>query len=202
MIKYFLLIALCYASIVSIAQNKGIDLADIKSISQAQILIDKNPKLKGKIFTIESSRDTSEIVMPLYNKKSHFTFRIDDNVYKILQIDSALSFRVNYIYLNGEQLTKFEVDSLRKEIISKYRKGTSFFQLAQQYTMDGNITGDTGWFTEGMMVNEFESAVRNHKKGEIFTVDTPDRNWYHVVLKTYDDTYIKKLTILKVNSQM
>ena len=64
--------------------------------------------------------------------------------------------------------------------------------------MDGNITGDTRWFTENMMVKEFETAVRSHKKGDIFTVDTPSQNWYHVVLKTFDDTYIKKLIILKV----
>jgi parvulin-like peptidyl-prolyl isomerase len=66
--------------------------------------------------------------------------------------------------------------------------------------MDGNPTGDTKWFQEKSMVEEFEKAVRSHKKGEIFIVDTPSQNWYHVVLKTYSDKFTKKLTILKVRS--
>lgn len=70
----------------------------------------------------------------------------------------------------------------------------------QQYNTDGNPTGETQWFTENAMVKEFETAVKQHKKGEIFTVDTPARQWYHVVLKTFDATYIKTLTILRTNN--
>lgn len=138
--------------------------------------------------------------MSLYNKKIGFTFYIDNIAFKILSIDSTLSFRANYIYLNGDKFSKLQIDSLRQEIISKYKAGTNFFDLVQQYNMDGNFTGDTKWFTENMMVKNFEQAVRNHKKNEIFQVDTPEQNWYHVVLKTFDDTYIKKITLLKMKS--
>jgi parvulin-like peptidyl-prolyl isomerase len=48
------------------------------------------------------------------------------------------------------------------------------------------------------MVKEFEDAVKGHKKGDIFTVDIPGNKWYHVVLKKFDDTYIKTATILKI----
>ncbi|MGC4099974.1 peptidylprolyl isomerase [Ferruginibacter sp.] len=181
-------------------QSKGNDISKIKTVSEAEAFISKNPQTGSKLFTIESSNDTTEILMPLYNKKIGFTFYIDNIAFKILSIDSTLSFRVNYIYLNGDKFSKLQLDSLRQEIISKFKTGTSFFDLVQQYNMDGNFTGDTKWFTENMMVKNFEQAVRNHKKNEIFTVDTPEQNWYHVVLKTFDDTYIKKVTLLKMKS--
>lgn len=198
MLKYILIIALLNCFCWSFGQNTTNDIAKIKTISQAEIFIKKNSKANAKIFTIESNRDTSEILFPLYSKKNGFTFKVDNRDYKILQIDSTLSFRVNYIYLSGEKFSKNQSDSLRQEIILKYKNGISFFDLVQQYTMDGNITGDTGWFIENIMVKEFETAVRNHKKGDIFLVDTPSQNWYHVVLKTYDNTYIKKATILAI----
>jgi PPIC-type PPIASE domain len=181
-------------------QTKGIDISKIKTVSQAETFISINPKTDSKLFTIESSNDTTEILMPLYNKKLGFTFYIDNIAFKILSIESILSFRVNYIYLNGDKFSKLQIDSLRQEIISKYKAGTNFFDLVQQYNMDGNFTGDTRWFTENMMVKNFEQAVKNHKKNEIFIVDTPEQNWYHVVLKTFDDTYIKKVTLLKTKS--
>ncbi len=177
--------------------NEG-SLSTVNTISQAEDFTKANPKSAGHIFTIESSKDTSEILLPLYFKRPGFSFRIANMFYKILSVDSTLSFRVSYIYLNGEKLSKDEIDSLRQEIITKYKNGTSFIELAMQYNMDGNVTGDTGWFTENMMVKEFESAVRKHVKNDIFTVDTPGQNWYHVVLKTWDDTFIKKLTLIKI----
>lgn len=200
MTKQILTIALSLIFYISFGQTAISDLSKITSISQAEDFIIKNPKANGKIFAIQSSNDTSEIVVPLYSKKKGFTFKIDNSNFKILQVDSTISFRASYIYLNGDQLTKLQVDSLRSLIISKYKSGTSFIELAQIYNMDGNITGDTQWFTENMMVKEFEAAIRQHKKGDIFTVDTPSQNWYHVVLKTFDDTYIKKLTMIKTKS--
>ena len=198
MLKIIFLIITISTSNFSFGQTTIVNLSKIRTVSQAEEFINKHPKLDGKIFTLESSIDTSEILFPLYIKKPGFAFKIGNDNYKILEVDSILSFRVSYIYLNGEQLTKAQIDSLRQVIISSYKNGTKFFDLARQYNMDGNITGDTRWFTENMMVKEFETAVRNHKKGDIFIIDTPSQNWYHVVLKTYDDTYIKKLIILKI----
>ena len=182
------------------AQAKNARLAAINTVAQAEDFITLNPKLEGKLFEIESKTDTAEILLPLYGKRAGYTFRIDDLSYKIISIDSFLAFRVSYIYLSGEEYSKHEADSLRGEIILKYLNGTSFPELAIQYNMDGNITGDTKWFPEKMMVRDFEAAVKQHKKNDIFTVDTPAQNWYHVVLKTYDDTIIKKLKIIKIKS--
>ncbi len=196
MLKIILSVSVFLFCSFSFGQTASKDLTRVNTVSQAKTFIETNPKASGKLFTLESGSDTSELLLPLYEKKVGFTFRIDNINYKILQIDSTLSFRVNYIYLNADQLSKNQIDSLRQEIISKYKAGTSFYDLVQQYNMDGNTTGDTRWFTENMMVKEFENAVRQHKQGEIFTVDTPAQNWYHVVLKTYNDTFIKTLKLI------
>ncbi len=199
MIRLIFLIAFILPWSLSFAQKADNDLSKIQTVAQAEKYIEKNPKTNAKIFNIESSSDTSELHLPLYEKKVGFTFQIGNYNYKILQIDSTLLFRVSYIYLDGSQYSKSQIDSLRKVIISKYRNGTSFTELVEEYSMDGNPNGgDTDWFPEKRMVKEFETAVRKHKKGDIFTVDTPSQNWYHVVLKTFNDTSIKKVFIIKI----
>lgn len=196
--RKLLLIILLYCFQASLGQNINSALAKVKSVADAEAFIKAYPKAKGEIFTIDSSKHFSLIVQPLYAKKIGFSFTIANDSYKTLDKDSTLSFWVRYIFLNGAQLSKHQIDSVRNEIITKYKNGTDFGDLVQQYNMDGNITGDTGWFKEGMMVKEFEEAVRSHKKGDIFSVDEPDQNWYHVVLKTHESTYVKKITMLKV----
>jgi hypothetical protein len=195
MSKYSFLIALLFAFDFCDAQTTSADLAKITTLTQAESYLEKNPDA-GKIFYIDSGRDTSEIHRPLYKVKNGFSFSIDKVKYKILQIDSALSFRASYIYLGTDQYSKKQVDSLYEVIKSKYKNGTGFIELVQEYSMDGNVTGDTGWFTENMMVKEFETAIRNQKKGEVFLVETPGMNWHHIVLKTHDNTHVRKLTIL------
>jgi parvulin-like peptidyl-prolyl isomerase len=200
MARLILTTTLFLFSSLSFGQTKGSDLSKVKTVSEAETFIKTNPKANAKLFTIESGNDTSEIHLPLYTKQVGFTFRIDNIIYKILKIDSTLSFRANYIYLSGETLPKHQIDSIRQEIISKYKAGANFFDLIHQYNMDININGDTNWFTENMMVKEFEDAVISHKKGDIFTVDTPEQKWYHVVLKTFDDTFIKKIILIETKS--
>ncbi len=200
MTRILLIAALCILSSIVNGQIKNAGLSKIKTLSQAEIFVASNPKVKAQIFTLESSTDSTESFIPLYSNKVGFTIRIDKYNYKILEVDSTLSFRVNYIFLSGDKYTKKQADSLRKKIIEEYNTGGDYFKLVRKYNMDGNTTGDTHWFTTNMMVAEFEKAVRSHKKGEIFTVDTPEQNWYHVVLKSFDDTFIKKVTVLKIPS--
>jgi parvulin-like peptidyl-prolyl isomerase len=198
--KFLFLVATLLPFLSSTGQTKNTDLAKIKTIEQAEDFITKAVTTDAKIFTIRAKGDTSKLLRSLYIQKEGFTFKGSNQVYKVLKIDTIYSFRASYIYLSGYQLTKQAIDSLRKLIITKYKAGTPFAQLAAQYNMDGNKTGDTGWFPAKRMVPEFEQAVKNHKKGEIFTVDTPSQDWYHVVLKTHDDTYQKEVTILQVEN--
>lgn len=199
MLKSALLTLLLVTSLISIGQTNN-EADKIRTVAQAEKFIKKHPNAGIELLTINSGIDTSDIILPLYNKTTGFTFHIDNDSYKILKIDSILSWRVSYIFFDGNQLSAKQVDSLRKEVILQYKAGASFFDLVQQFNMDANISGDTKWFAEGVMVKEFEDAVKRNKKGDIFTVDIPDNNWYHVVLKTFEETYIKKATILKMKA--
>jgi hypothetical protein len=196
MLKLILTAGLSAFYCLTFAQAAVNPLADITNVIQAEEYIAKNQSASPKLFSISSDKDTSEILLPLYEQKMGFTFSISTNVYKILSIDSTLSFRASYIYLDGQKLSKEQADDLRNKIIAEYKAGTSFVDLVRKYNMDGNTTGDMGWFSEGVTVQPFEDAVRAHKKNDIFTVDTPERKWYHVVLKTFDDTFIKKETLI------
>ena len=122
--------------------------------------------------------------------------------YKLLESSQGKEFRVGYIYLNGKELQKPQIDMFRSLIMERYEKGTSFKDLADTYNMDQNSKSeDLGWFKAGMMVPQFESAIRAHQKGDIFTVDVDDRKWYYVVLKTYEDRVVDYLTFVKIKEQ-
>lgn len=191
---------LCLPAISSFAQEDTALLSQVRSVAQAEAFVKNHPGVEPSLFTISSDRDTSAITLPLFDKAEGYTFSIDRYTYKIIKSTGALSFRVSYIYLDGSQLPAQVIDSIRNVILFKYKTGTAFFDLVSEYNIDFNGNGDLGWFTEKMMMPEFETAVRRHKRGDIFTVDIPSNKWYYVVMKTFDDTIIKTLTLIRIKS--
>jgi len=119
-------------------------------------------------------------------------------ILKVVEIKDVELCKVRYIYLNGKKYSKKQIDSIRKVILEKYKKGDKFISLANKYAMDGNKTGDLMWFYKGQMVDKFDKGVRHRKKGEIFTVDVPERDWYYVVLKTHKNKKAKLAISIKV----
>ena len=199
--QIFLTISSSIFFLSTFGQITAKELAEIKTIEQANQLINSSPKPDARLFTITSDKGTSDITLPLFDKKVWYSFSIDSFTYKIIESSSYPEFRVSYIYLDGSQLSTEAIDSIQAEILKKFRNGVYFFDLVKEYTMDGNPNGDLGWFKENIMVKEFEMAVKHHKKNDIFTIDIPEKKWYYVTLKTFDDRVIKKLTILKVKSK-
>lgn len=132
-----------------------------------------------------------DVVLKQYNPKAP-TF-----VIKILAERDEELCKLKYIYLDGSKLSITQIDSLRTLILNKYNNGEDFQTLVKTYTMDGNPTGDLDWFSKGMMVEEFDKAVRNRKKDEIFTVDVDKKKWYYVVLKTHNNKMEKaKISVM------
>lgn len=126
--------------------------------------------------------------------------------YKLISSSKETEFRVNYIYLNANELVKKEIDSIRQVIIKKYKSGVPFVDLFKDYNMDEHSKkGDLGWLKKGMIVPDFEKAVIEHKKSDIFIVDVDNsdshwHDWYYVVLKTYDDRISKTHTYIRIKS--
>jgi hypothetical protein len=175
----------------------------IDNVQQAQAWMDANKNLKPAILQLSAGKDSTLIDKRLLRQKKGDIFSVGYVTYKVLESNESIKYRANYIFLDGGSLTQSQVDSLRKLIIQKASSGTPFDQLSDQYTMDGNTThGDSGWFFgEEMMPKEFQDAVANHKKDEIFTVDVSDKQWHYIVKKTYDDDLKKDITVLKANGR-
>jgi hypothetical protein len=175
----------------------------IGTVQEAQLFIDGNPTLKPALLHLSYAKDTSVFEKRLLRQKKGDIFSVGYVTYKVLEAAETISFRANYIFLDGGSLTPTQIDSMRKMIIQKATAGASFDQLSDQYTMDGNTThGDTGWFFgEEMMPKEFQDAVQNHKMGEIFSVDVSDKQWHYIVKKTYDDQDKKEITVLRANGR-
>lgn len=153
--------------------------------------LDKTPSIDSIQFSHIVNAKIGAIVKKQYNRNAP-TFLL-----KVLERRDEELCNVKYIYLDGSKLTKKVIDSLRTTMIEKYKNGTDFSDLVNEYTMDGNETGNTGWFYKGMMVDEFDDAVRFRSKGEIFTVDVIRKNWYYVVLKSCDN--LKSIIILSAS---
>lgn len=103
---------------------------------------------------------------------------------KVLTIQSNARMRVRYIYLADS--TK-EGERLANVILEAHENGEDFAELAKQYAQDGNSKrgGDLNWFDETAMIKDFTGAIRQHKKGDVFKVNTREYGWY-VISYTHD----------------
>jgi PPIC-type PPIASE domain len=175
----------------------------ITSVQMAEEFVKANPDLKPSILRLSAGKDSSLIDKRLLRQKSGDIFSVGYVTYKVVESSDSIAFRANYVFLDGSTLTAPEIDSLKKIITAKANAGEPFEKLSDQYTMDGNDThGDTGWFFgEYSMPKEFQDAVQNHKKGEIFYVDVSEKDWHYIVKKTYDDAVKKDITVLRANGR-
>ena len=175
----------------------------INTVQQAQAWMDANKALKPAILQLSAGKDSTLIDKRLLRQKKGEIFSVGYVTYKVIESTESVKYRANYIFLDGGSLTQSQVDSLKKLILQKASSGGSFDQLSDQFTMDGNTThGDTGWFFgEEMMPKEFQEAVAQHKKDEVFVVDVSEKQWHYIVKKTYDDDLKKDMTVLRANGR-
>lgn len=175
----------------------------INTVAEAEKYISANANLKPALLKLSYGKDTALIDKRLLKQNKGDVFSVGYVTYKVLEVDENINYRASYVFLDRSSLSNSEVDSLSKLITQKHGAGASFEQLSDQYTMDGNTThGDLGWFFgEDMVPKELQDAVAKHKKGDIFYVDVPERKWYYIVKKTYDDQIKKDITVLRSNGR-
>ena len=155
----------------------------INTMDQAQQFITANPQLKPALLNLSVGKDTTLIDKRLLRQKKGDVFSVGYVTYKVLEAKDTVDYRARYIFLDGGEYSKSQIDSLKKVILAKAQAGTPFEELSDQYTMDGNKTrGDTDWFFgEYMFPKEFQDAVATRKLGEIFFVDVSDKNWPEIL---------------------
>ena len=175
----------------------------INTVQQAEQFVAANPELKPAILKLSAGKDSSLIDKRLLRQKQGDIFSVGYVTYKVIAAKDTTDYRANYIFLDGASLSNSEIDSLKKVILQKHSQGTSFEQLSDQYTMDGNTThGDTDWFFgEYMFPKEFQDAVASHKVGDVFFVDVSEKQWHYIVKKTHEDRMKKDIVVLRANGR-
>ena len=155
-------------------------IEDIKSdfslTEDNEIFIRKNSDVFNRVLYV-AENDLSENVKPLISSPigtiiGPFNFNFNTlRLAKLVDVSSRPdSVKARHILISSnDKNSEIKIDSL-KNIISN---GQSFSKLAQQFSDDKGSAvngGDLGWFSEGMMVEEFNDACFNAKKGDLITV--------------------------------
>lgn len=175
----------------------------IKTVQEAEKYIAANANLKPALMKVVYGKDSTALDKRLLKQNKGDVFSVGYVTYKVLEVDESVKYRGSYVFLDRGSLSNREIDSLSKIIVEKLNKGVPFEKVSDEYTMDGNNTqGDTGWFYgEDTAPKELQDGLKKHNKGDIFFVDVPERQWYYIVKKTYDDDLRKEITVLKSNGR-
>lgn len=175
----------------------------VKTVQDAEKYIAANANLKPAIMKVVYGKDSTALDKRLLKQNKGDVFSVGYVTYKVIEVEESVKYRGSYIFLDRGSLSNREVDSLSKIIVDKLNKGIPFEKVSDEYTMDGNNTqGDTGWFYgEDTAPKELQDGLKKHVKGDIFFVDVPERQWYYIVKKTYDDDLRKEMTVLRSNGR-
>ena len=199
--RTFTFISIFLISLGNYSQEIKEKLANINTIDDANRFAQENKNFHFELIKSIPEIENDEFSSKVINAKPGDIFDDNEFTYKVLFSKNLKAFRASYIYLDGNKLSVKEIEKIRFKILNEYNQKKDFASLAKKYNMDANQNGgDLGWFSEGMMVPEFESAVETHKLNEIFKVDVLENKWYYIVLKTFNNKEVKELSILKIKS--
>lgn len=207
MLKNSVLILICFISFTGLAQKSfQQELDSLTTVEKAKQFIDSKKGRKNKIITFNQEKHKTKLskeLLELPKGGQKVLKRESENIhYKVLEKNLITYYRVSYIFLDGKESSINSIEKLRPQIIERHKRGTPFKDLAMQYSMDKNKTrgGDSGWFTYGEMLPEFEQQVMNdsYQIDDIFTVNVESNQWYYIVKKTYDKKLITEIKVLRV----
>jgi hypothetical protein len=98
------------------------------------------------------------------------------DMYQVIGAENAMVQNCGLLYFDTQKLSVTEIATLRKNIITKYNRGISFGNLVTEYKND-KITGiESNDVIISQQAIEFQKALENHVRGDIFTVDVPNTN--------------------------
>jgi parvulin-like peptidyl-prolyl isomerase len=199
---FFLIVSLAFCKL-SVSQS----IEEIKKVLENVTSYNQIDSLKRKHLGWRFSKKTvslAELAEQNFDQKN-LNIRSSDHYHmaeKIMDTTTISEYRVRYIYLDGIKNSKTRIDSLRQLLLKQYRNGTSFKELAEQYSADPSKDkgGDLGWFPAGRMVAPFEKAIKEHNKNDLFLAEFRGtyRPWYFVILKTHEDRLVTVARVLTI----
>ena len=150
--------------------------SDFSKTDNDDLFVRKNSDVYNRVIFV-SKDDLTDDVKPLttaqagtvigpFNQNAN-TLRLAKLVEKASRPDSV---EARHILITTPDAAA-KIDSL-KNVISK---GQSFAALAEKFSQDQGSAvngGDLGWFSEGLMVEEFNNACFSARKGDLVVVNT------------------------------
>lgn len=89
-----------------------------------------------------------------------------------------------------------------KRVYEKLKDGDKFEDLFTQYAQNGGpdkeVYGDVGWVDLDFFVDNFQSAVRDKKKGDQFVAGDDETGWYNIVDMTHNPKKMKGHFVLLI----
>ncbi len=139
---------------------------------------------------------------------------LEGNSYKIYKVaeerkDTIYSIKASHILFEARRATatpeqKAEALKKAKETIAKLQKGEPFEILAMQLSTDPGSArngGDLGWFSEGMMVKEFNKAAFD--KGSPGLIPQPiETDFGYHIIKVTEPKSNKKFALFSIERQL
>jgi peptidyl-prolyl cis-trans isomerase D len=116
---------------------------------------------------------------------------IDDGKYRLVKVsevgkDTVYNVRASHILIRWDDDTeagKREAREKARNILKDIKAGASFADKAREFGSDGTATrgGDLGWFSNGMMVKPFESAVFSAARTGVLNDVVETDFGYHII---------------------
>lgn len=163
----------------------------------------KEQESEGELVVFNEAKHETRLALTLFDKKVGKKHKekgsTGTKIYEVLAEREVKHYRINYIFLDGDRMSKKAVDRLRKKIQGMLDKGIQFESLARQYSMDRNSYngGDSGWFKEEQTVPVFFEEINNPKllANEVYQIDLAKANWYYLVQKTFTPSEIREILV-------
>jgi len=150
--------------------------SDFSKTDNDEQFVRKNSDVFNRVMFVYKD-DLSDEVRPLTNSKAGTVigpFKQNTNTLRLAKLVKKAS-RPDSVEARHILITTADADAKIDSLKNIISKGQSFASLAEKFSEDQGSAvngGDLGWFTEGLMVEEFNNACFSAIKGELVVVNT------------------------------
>ncbi|TXD85047.1 hypothetical protein ESY86_00390 [Subsaximicrobium wynnwilliamsii] len=188
--------------------EKSLDL--VQTETDANTFLENNTASEGKVIVFNKEKHKTRLAKELFSlglgAKTYDKNNLQPTYYKVIEKTSTAYYKASVIFFDASVKSLEAINYSRNAIISKYRRGVRFENLARNYSMDQTAkqSGDLGWITKGSLHPKLENAIfeGKHKVNDIFAVDVPETNAYYLVVITEAEKMIDEIKVLKVTEPL